>query len=104
MRNSVEVKSLSPSVLSISAQGKTAAQAEGTANAVANTYVAYVTSPRTAGTVQARLLSPAANASGASLPGHLLVTGGLGVLLGLLIGAIAVIVFSRSDRRFQSGK
>ncbi|HZI76383.1 MAG TPA: Wzz/FepE/Etk N-terminal domain-containing protein [Gemmatimonadales bacterium] len=104
MRNSVEVKSLSPSVLSISAQGKTAAQAEGTANAVANTYVAYVTSPRTAGTVQARLLSPAANASGASLPGHLLVTGGLGVLLGLLIGAIAVIVFSRSDRRFQSGE
>ena len=102
MRNSVQVKSLSPTVLSISAQGKTAIQAEGTANAVANTYVAYVTSSRNvSGTVQARLLSPAANASGTSLPSHLLVTGGLGILLGALIGAIGVIVFSRSDRRFR---
>ena len=37
----------------ISAQGKAAAQAEGTANARANTCVAYVTSSRTAGTVRA---------------------------------------------------
>jgi uncharacterized protein involved in exopolysaccharide biosynthesis len=104
MRDSVQVKSLTPNILSISARGTTAAQAEGTANAVADTYVAYVASPRTAGTVPARLLEPATNASGTSLPGHLLVTGGLGVLVGLLIGAIAAIVFRHSDRRFQSGK
>jgi uncharacterized protein involved in exopolysaccharide biosynthesis len=101
MRNSVQVKSLSPTVLLISAQGKTAAQAEGTANAVANTYVAYTSLRSAAGTVQARLLSPAVNASGTSLPSHLLVTDGLGILLGALIGVIGVIVFSRSDRRFR---
>jgi len=97
MRNSVQVTSLTPNILSISAQGNTAAQAEGTANAVASTYVAYVTSSRSAtGTVQARLLEPATNASGMSLPSHLLMTGGLGILVGLLIGAIGVIVLSRS--------
>src|SRR5690349_4217071 len=37
MRNSVEITSVSPTVLSISARGTTAAQAEGTANAVAHT-------------------------------------------------------------------
>ena len=40
----VQVKSLTPRIISISAQGKTAAQAESIANAVANSYVAYISS------------------------------------------------------------
>ena len=87
-------------IISISAQGKTAAQAERTANAVADSYVAYVNSPSRPGPpVQARVLQPATNATGTSLSTRLLVTGGLGALLGLLIGAIVVLAIGRKDRR-----
>jgi len=100
LRSLVQVKSLTSNLLSISAQGKTAVQAERTANAVANSYVAFVkTSGSAAGTVRARLLEPATNASGTSLRRHMLVTGGLGLLAGVLIGVTAALAISRSDRR-----
>jgi len=100
LRTVVQVKSLTSNLLSISAQGKTAVQAERTANAVANSYVAFVKrSGSAAGTVRAHLLEPATNASGTSLRHHMLVTGGLGVLVGVLIGVMAALAISRSDRR-----
>jgi hypothetical protein len=100
LRNLIQVRSLTSNLLSISAQGKTAAQAEGAANAVANSYVAYVRSSKSpAGTVRAHLLEPATNASGTSLRRRMVVTGGLGLLAGLLIGITAALVISRSDRR-----
>jgi len=98
----IQVKSLTLRVLSISARGQTASQAKDTANAVANSYVAYVKGPKSsAGTMQAAVLDPAAPASGRPLSHRLLVTGGLGALLGLLIGAIGVTALSRGDRRFR---
>ena len=41
LRNRIQIKSLSRTVLSVTAQGKTAAEAEGAANAVATSYVAF---------------------------------------------------------------
>ena len=83
LRGQVQVNSLTSDILSISAQGKTAAQAEDTANAVADSYVAYVSSANSPGrAVQARVLEPATTATGTSLSTRLLVTGGLGALLG----------------------
>ena len=100
LHSHVQVKSLTSNIISISTQAKTAAQAEGTANAVANSYIAYVSAAHSvAGKVQAHLLEPATNAGGTSLRTHLLVTGGLGALLGALIGAIGVLAVSRGDRR-----
>jgi capsular polysaccharide biosynthesis protein len=100
LRTLVQVKSLTSNLLSISAQGKTAAQAEGIANAVANSYVAFVkTSNSAAGTVHAHLLEPATNASGTSRSHQMLVTGGLGFLAGMLIGVIVALAMSRTDRR-----
>jgi capsular polysaccharide biosynthesis protein len=100
LRNLIQVKSLTSNLLSISAMGKTAAQAEHTANAIANSYIAYVRSSKSpAGTLHAHLLEPATNASGTSLPRRLLITGGLGLLAGLLIGFMVALVRSRSDRR-----
>jgi len=52
--------------------------------------------------MQARVFQPAVNATGTPLSHRPLVAGGLGALLGALIGAIAVIALSRSDRRSQS--
>jgi capsular polysaccharide biosynthesis protein len=100
LRNLIQVKSLTSNLLSISAQGKTAAQAESAANAVANSYVAYVKTPKSGvGTVHAHLLEPATNASGTSLISHMIVTGGLGLLAGLLLGILVALAISRGDRR-----
>ena len=91
LRGRVQVKGLTSNVLSIDAQGTTAAQAESTANAIAESYVAYVSSPGgPGGQVKARVLELATNAAEGSLPLRLLVTGGLGALLGALVGAVIV--------------
>jgi capsular polysaccharide biosynthesis protein len=87
-------------VLGIRAQGKTAAQAEDTANAVANSYVAN-TRNSTARQVQAHVLEYANSASGPSLFSRLPIIGLLGALLGALAGAIVVLAFNRRDRRLQ---
>jgi len=103
LQNRVQVGSVASSdVLSISAEGKTAAQAESTANAVADSYVAIINS-RSApgGQVQVRLLEPAATATGPSLPSRLLVDGSLGALAGALAGSIAVLAFNRRDPRLR---
>ena len=102
LRGQVQAKGLTNNILSISAQGKTAAQAESTANAVANSYVAYVSSGKVpGGQVQARVLQPAALAAAKSLSARLLVTGVLGALVGALLGAVAVLGFSHRDRRLR---
>src|SRR5262249_48393211 len=103
LRSRVRTTSVASSdILSISGQGRTAAQAEGIANAVADSYVAYVSSGKiTGGQVQARVLEPATTAAGPSLRSRLLITGCLGALLGALVGAIAVLAFSRRDRRLR---
>jgi capsular polysaccharide biosynthesis protein len=102
LRNLVQVKSLTPNILSISAQGKTAAQAEGAANAVANSYVAYVTNSKSAaGTVQAHLLESATGTTHESFVIRLFLLGGLGALVGLLIGAIVALAINRGDRRLR---
>ena len=81
LRTTIQVKSSTSNIISISAQGKTAAQAEHTANAVAQSYVAYVDSPSRPGpSVQARILQPALNASGPTTFRRLLVNGLLGAV------------------------
>jgi capsular polysaccharide biosynthesis protein len=100
LRGRIQVKSVTNRVILISAQGKTAAQAENTAKAVAGSYIAYVSSAHNpAGQVKAQLLDPAVIAGGTPLSHRLLGPAGLGALLGALLGAIAVIRRSRSDRR-----
>jgi capsular polysaccharide biosynthesis protein len=87
-------------ILTIRAQGQTAAQAEDTANAVANSYVAN-TRNNPARQVQAKVLQYANSASEPSLFSRLPIVAILGALLGALIGAIAVLAFSRRDRRLR---
>jgi len=92
----------STSILTIRAEGKTAAQAKDTANAVANSYVAIINSRNApGGQVQVRVLDPATTATGPSLFSRLPITGGLGALLGALVGAIIVLAFNRRDRRLR---
>jgi capsular polysaccharide biosynthesis protein len=98
----VQASALTTRIIAINARGMTAAQAEDTANAVANSYIAYLSSVNIPGQrVQARVLESAATATGTPLARRLLITGGLGALLGALIGAIAAIAIGRQDRRLR---
>jgi capsular polysaccharide biosynthesis protein len=99
LRSGVQVKSPTPNILSISAKATSAAQAEARANAVASSYVAYITSRHNAfRPVSAHVLNRATSASGSATLQRLLSVL-LGLMLGALLGVIAAIGISRSDRR-----
>ena len=103
LRSRVQITNVTSSdILSISAEGRTAAQAEDTANAVASSYVTIVSSRNSpGGQVQAQVLEPANSAAGPSLSSRLPISGVLGALLGALVGAIAVLAYNRRDRRLR---
>ena len=65
LRSQTQVSAVTSYIISISAKGKTAAEAEATANAVAQSYVAYANSPNSPiEHVSARVLEPATSATG----------------------------------------
>jgi hypothetical protein len=92
----VQVRSLTPYVLAVSARAGTAAQAEATANAVAESYIGYAGSAGSpAGHVPAVMLQPAMSTSGAAQLARLLVGAMLGVASGVLTGVIAALAYRR---------
>ena len=101
LRGSIQIKGPAPNILSVSAQGKTAAQAEDTANAIADSYVGCVNGARCGARVQARVLQRAISATGTRLSTRLIVAGGLGALVGLLIGALTALALGRRDRHLR---
>lgn len=102
LRLDVQVGSPSTDLISVSAQGKTAADAEATANAVANSYIRYVTSATSAvGRIQAQLLQSASEATGTKPIVEIVVDGLLGGLAGALIGVIVALAVGRGDRRLR---
>jgi capsular polysaccharide biosynthesis protein len=102
LRVDVSAKSITTSIFSITANGTSAAQAEGTANAVAGSYVSYVSEPSN-GRVQANILQPAIVATKtASAIRQYIYYGVLGLLGGILIGFVAAFAVSREDRRLRA--
>jgi capsular polysaccharide biosynthesis protein len=103
LRTRVQITSVASSdILSISAKAKTAAQAEDTANAIADSYVAVINSRNApGGQTQAGVVEPATPATGPSLPSRLLIVGGLAALFGALAGAMAALAFDRRDPRLR---
>jgi capsular polysaccharide biosynthesis protein len=102
LQSRVEVSSVADSdVLSIRAESETAAGAEDTANAVAASYLAYSRSTQYT-RVQTRVLERAVTVTGQSRSYRLAITGFLGVLLGALIGATAVLLSNHKDRRLRT--
>jgi capsular polysaccharide biosynthesis protein len=87
-------------VLSIAVTGQNSSQTEDTANAVANSYVAYVNaSTNSAVHVVAKVLEPATTASGGKLPQHVGVYAILGAFAGAVLGFVICLALGRSDRR-----
>lgn len=98
----VQAKSPAPGVITVSAQGRSAAEAESIANAVADRYTSYVgarSSP--VGHVAARILEPAASANDAGLTKQLVIYGLAGAVAGALIGFISALAIGRGDRRLR---
>ena len=96
LRHDVQIRSLAPGVISVSAKGKTAGDAEATANAVARSYVQYVGSASSlVGHVSADVLEWAASATGTAPLMRLLAGAMLGTASGVLTGAIAALVSRR---------
>ena len=102
LRREIQVGSVTPYVISISATGKNAADAEAIANAVANSYVHYVNSTRNPAVhAQAQLLERAASAIGTAPLKQLIVDALLGMVVGALAGVIIALAVWRHDRRLR---
>jgi capsular polysaccharide biosynthesis protein len=102
LRSEIKVSSLTVYIISVSATSKVAADAEATANAVANSYVAYVNSPTSpTGQMSAHILQRATSATGTKPLKAILTTGLLGGVAGALIGVIIALAISRADRRLR---
>jgi capsular polysaccharide biosynthesis protein len=103
LRQDVQVGGPSSEIISVSAKGKNAADAEATANAVANSYIRYVSSPQSpVGRVQAQLLESASLATGPTPVRQMIIYGLLGGLAGALIGVIVALAVGRNDRRVRA--
>jgi capsular polysaccharide biosynthesis protein len=102
LRNDIEVSNSTSYVISITAKAKNSADAETTANAVANSYIAYVGAPDSpVGYVPARMLELAVSTTGTGALEALIITGLIGALAGFVIGAIVALAISRKDKRLR---
>ncbi len=102
LRGEVKVTSTTSGIISISARGKSAAEADATANAVADSYAAYVAGKNSPVHAVARVLQRAANATGSSRLIALVSTALIGALVGALLGVIVSLLISRRDRRLRA--
>ena len=99
LRRDIRIGSPAPQIISVTAKGLTAGDAEATANAVARSYVRYVGSASSpAGLVPAHLLASATNATGTAPFTRLGEGAMLGTVAGLLTAVIAAVVSRRLAR------
>ncbi len=102
LRHRVKVTTVTSTVLAITAFGKTATEAQETVNAVADSYVDFVQSPKSpGGKTTAEVLENATTAVGPTVPVRAAETGALGGLVGALIGFIVTAAIGRTDRRLR---
>ena len=99
LRGEVKVTSPTSGIISISAKGKSPAEADAAVNAVAGSYAAYVAAKNSPVHVTARVLQRATNATGSSRLIALVSTALIGALVGALLGVIVSLVIGRRDRR-----
>jgi capsular polysaccharide biosynthesis protein len=100
LKSRISVSTPAVGILSFNGDGKTAAQAESIANAVANSYVAYVgSSSSPVGHIEAKVLEPASTASASKVHEQMAIYGALGAVAGALIGYFVTLAIGRKDRR-----
>ena len=102
LKHEIQIGNVTPYVISVTATGKTAADTEATANAVANSYVQYVNSVSNAAEhVPAVSLEKATGAAGTAPLKQLIVDALLGAIAGALVGVVIALAIGRHDRRLR---
>lgn len=106
LRKRVQVVNLTGEILQFSAEAKTGAQAENIANAVARAYLAYLVSPANksvGGTVKpsGQIFQRATSAAG-SITRARYIAAVVGLLAGLVLGAIIALGISQTDKRLRA--
>jgi capsular polysaccharide biosynthesis protein len=102
LRGRISVSSETNNILQIAAAGSTAAQAEGNANAVAQSYISFLSSSESpVGRVDAKLLQSASAATGTSPIVHRIAFGVTGALIGFIISFIVALARGRGSRRLR---
>jgi capsular polysaccharide biosynthesis protein len=102
LRTAVTVTNPAGTVIAIDGKSTNSAQAVSIANAVANSYVSYVSSSASpVGRIAARVLQPASNPTGDTLLQQVLPYALFGGVGGLIIGFIAALGFWRNQRRLR---
>jgi hypothetical protein len=90
-------------VISINATDKTAADAEGDANAVAASFLSLIGSANSpVGAVAGRVFVPASTATSGGAIRQFILYGPIGLVAGLLIGFIVALRKDRGDRRLRT--
>lgn len=98
----VSAKSLTSGVISVTALAPTGTEAQSIANAVARSYIAYVSAPQSAvGHIGAQLLQPASTSSSSGLLLPDLTNALVGLLAGAAVGSGAALVRAGRDRRLR---
>jgi capsular polysaccharide biosynthesis protein len=102
LRHEIQIGSLTPYVISITAKNKVAVNAEAAANAVAKSYIHYIGSANSpVGRVTAQLLEPATSAAGPTAVKQLIIYVLLGAVAGGVIGVVIALAIGRRDRRLR---
>jgi len=97
----VKVSSLSSSILSVSASGKTARDAQQTAGAVRTAYLQWAAVHGKLYKMTATSFGVVTSATGPSKRSTMIVTGLIGAIIGLILGVIGALALSRRDRRLR---
>ena len=105
LRSEVQIGTQTAYIISVSVTAKTGADAAADANAVAESYIAYISSPNNpVGETPAELLQKATTGTGSSLVKRILVYAVfalLGAILGAAIGAVIALARNRNDKRLR---
>jgi capsular polysaccharide biosynthesis protein len=103
LQKDVSAHSLTSGIIAVRAQGRTAAQAEDTANTVARSFVQYIGSPNNlnGGALKGQVLGPASVATGRPMAVSVAIYGVIGLLAGAVLGSIGTLAVRRRDRRLR---
>lgn len=103
LRKEVQVQSLTGYLMSITATTGNAADAEAVANAVAESFIAYVANGQSpVAHIDAGMLQPATTAARKSPLLGLLIAAMIGAVVGAVVGSTVALAIGRRDRRLRS--
>jgi len=102
LRTSVQVASLTSSLIQVTGISDSKSGAQSIANAVANSFIVYISSPSSPLSHQTgQIFESASPAKGAGLPGRLITFGLIGAIGGFILGLVIGLARNSGDRTLR---